>query len=150
MRILHVLDHSIPLQSGYTFRTRAILKEQQALGWETLQVTGPKHNLGESVAAVEEVDGLTFHRSPGEQFFLDKLPFLGQWRVIQVLAKRLMEVASRERPDILHAHSPALNGVAAVRVGKNWEFPLSMRFVVSGKMLRSVMARAAKAVCAID
>ena len=33
MRILHVLDHSIPLHSGYTFRTRSILREQQALGW---------------------------------------------------------------------------------------------------------------------
>ena len=28
MRILHVLDHSIPLHSGYTFRTAAILREQ--------------------------------------------------------------------------------------------------------------------------
>ena len=28
MRILHILDHGLPLQSGYTFRTRAILKSQ--------------------------------------------------------------------------------------------------------------------------
>lgn len=35
MRILHILDHSIPLHSGYTFRTLAILKEQRDLGWET-------------------------------------------------------------------------------------------------------------------
>ncbi|MFL6658660.1 MAG: glycosyltransferase WbuB, partial [Massilia sp.] len=42
MRILHVLDHSIPLHSGYTFRTRSILREQQALGWETFHVTGSK------------------------------------------------------------------------------------------------------------
>ena len=34
MRILHVLDHSIPLHSGYTFRTAAILREQRALGRE--------------------------------------------------------------------------------------------------------------------
>jgi hypothetical protein len=27
-RVLHVLDHSLPLHSGYTFRTRAILKAQ--------------------------------------------------------------------------------------------------------------------------
>jgi len=39
MRILHVLDHSIPLHSGYTFRTLAILREQQRLGWQTLQLT---------------------------------------------------------------------------------------------------------------
>ena len=30
LRVLHVLDHSLPLHSGYTFRTRAILKAQQA------------------------------------------------------------------------------------------------------------------------
>ena len=29
-RILHVLDHSLPLHSGYTFRTRAILKALDA------------------------------------------------------------------------------------------------------------------------
>ena len=34
MRILHVLDHGLPLHSGYTFRTRAILKAQMARGWE--------------------------------------------------------------------------------------------------------------------
>jgi hypothetical protein len=42
MRILHVLDHSLPLHSGYAFRTAAILREQRALGWETLQLTTPR------------------------------------------------------------------------------------------------------------
>ena len=46
MRILHVLDHSIPLQSGYTFRTLAILREQRALGWQTLQLTTPRQARG--------------------------------------------------------------------------------------------------------
>ena len=43
VRILHVLDHSIPMQSGYTFRTRAILREQRRMGWETFHLTSPKH-----------------------------------------------------------------------------------------------------------
>ena len=30
MRILHILDHSIPLHSGYTFRTAALLREAAA------------------------------------------------------------------------------------------------------------------------
>ena len=64
MHVLHVLDHSIPLQSGYTFRTRAILKEQRALGWRTSQITSPKHNQGKAVPVREEVDGLEFYRSP--------------------------------------------------------------------------------------
>ena len=32
LRILHVLDHSLPLHSGYSFRTLAILREQRAEG----------------------------------------------------------------------------------------------------------------------
>jgi hypothetical protein len=55
LRILHVLDHSIPLHSGYTFRTLSILREQRKLGWETFHLTSPKH----TVAAddEEEFDG---------------------------------------------------------------------------------------------
>lgn len=61
MRILHVLDHGLPLQSGYTFRTRAILKAQEARGWQVAAVTGPRH--GVAPDAVESVDGLTFYRT---------------------------------------------------------------------------------------
>lgn len=124
MRVLHVLDHSIPLQSGYTFRTRAILNEQRALGWQTTQVTGPKHNPGQATAAVEEIDGLEFYRCQGTQGLLGKLPVIGQWSVISVLTRRLLEVARMERPDVIHAHSPALNGVAAIRAGRALGLPV--------------------------
>ena len=42
-RILHVLDHSLPTHSGYTFRTRALMKAQVAKGWEVAGVTGVRH-----------------------------------------------------------------------------------------------------------
>jgi hypothetical protein len=61
MRILHVLDHSLPLHSGYTFRTAAILREQRALGWETLQLTTPRQ--GNIHSDVEDADGWRFHRT---------------------------------------------------------------------------------------
>ena len=67
MRVLHVLDHSIPLHSGYTFRTLALLREQRAMGWDTHHITSPKHAAavtGEAAAALEEsVDGWRFHRT---------------------------------------------------------------------------------------
>ena len=124
MRVIHVLDHSIPLQSGYTFRTRAILNEQRALGWQTIQVTGPKHNQGKVVADSEEIDGLEFYRCQQAQGFLANLPVVGQWSVIRVLTQRLIEVAHSERPDVIHAHSPALNGVAAIRAGRVLGLPV--------------------------
>lgn len=124
MRVLHVLDHSIPLQSGYTFRSRAILKAQGARGWTTIQVTSPKHNPGKQVGPEEEVDGLTFHRSSDTSGWFGKLPVVGQWFVIRLLTRRLVEVAREQQPDVIHAHSPALNGVAAVRAGKALGLPV--------------------------
>ena len=62
MRVLHILDHSIPLHSGYTFRTAALLREQRLRGWETFHLTSPKQ--GVCTAADEEIDGLHFFRTP--------------------------------------------------------------------------------------
>ena len=61
-RILHVLDHSLPAHSGYTFRTRALMKAQVAKGWEVAGVTGVRHP--EPGPDGETVDGLTFYRTP--------------------------------------------------------------------------------------
>ena len=61
MRILHILDHSIPLQSGYTFRTCEILEQQRELGWETAHVTSPKQ--GPVAAFKEKVGNLEFYRT---------------------------------------------------------------------------------------
>jgi PEP-CTERM/exosortase A-associated glycosyltransferase len=122
MRILHVLDHSIPLHSGYTFRTRSILREQQALGWETFHVTGSKQ--GATSALEEDVDGLHFYRTPKSASMLAKLPVLNQKEVIDGLTRRLSEIIPLIKPDVLHAHSPSLNAVAALRAGKKFGIPV--------------------------
>jgi PEP-CTERM/exosortase A-associated glycosyltransferase len=119
MRILHILDHSIPLHSGYTFRTAAILREQRARGWETVHLTSPKQ--GPTAAAIEEVDGLRFHRCTcpaGGPKALSEL------RLIGALAKCLERLAGELQPDILHAHSPVLNAAAAILVGRRLGIPV--------------------------
>ena len=122
MRILHVLDHSIPLHSGYTFRTRNILREQRRRGWETVHVTSLKQ--GPCSEPVEEIDGLRFYRTAAPRKAPRWLPWLEPWSVIDSLARRISEVAARENPDILHAHSPALNGLAALRAGRRLGLPV--------------------------
>ena len=63
MRILHVFDHSLPLHSGYTFRSRSILKAQHDRGWQTVHVTGGKHPAtGEEEEPMDCV--FTAHRIP--------------------------------------------------------------------------------------
>ena len=122
MKILHILDHSIPLHSGYTFRTRAILQQQRALGWQTFHLTSIKHIGAEQ--AVEEVNGLSFYRTPQETGFMSRLPIVNQWLVISSLQKRLDEIIPQIKRDIIHAHSPVLNGLAAIKAGKKYNIPV--------------------------
>jgi len=127
MRVLHVLDHSIPLHSGYTFRTRSILREQRALGWETFHVTGSKQHAGDpsTGAMLEETsDGLHFYRTPSTNGAFSKLPVFNQVEVIDGLSKRLAEIIPIVKPDVLHAHSPSLNAIAALRAGKKFGIPV--------------------------
>lgn len=122
MKVLHVFDHSIPLHSGYTFRSRSILKQQHALGIETCHVTSPKH--GNDQAEIEEVDGLKFYRSAPISGVMSKLPVLNQMSYIGPMVKRILDVIAIEKPDIIHAHSPALNGLAALRAGRKSGLPV--------------------------
>lgn len=118
--MLHVLDHSLPLHSGYTFRTRAILKAQQAMGLEVRGVTGLRHG-GEGAGGSETVDDLIFYRTPGQP---GALPLVREWSEVAALAERIVAVAQEWRPDVLHAHSPALCGLAAVRAGRKLGIPV--------------------------
>jgi len=122
MRILHILDHSIPLHSGYTFRTAAILREQRALGWETFHLTSEKQ-VGCKVPE-EEADGLHFYRTSKHQGVMSRLPVLNQIAVMQGLEKKLNEIIPLVKPDILHAHSPVLNALPAIRAGRKFGIPV--------------------------
>ena len=125
-RILHVLDHSLPLHSGYTFRTRAILKAQEADGHEVRAVTGLRQWDGlpgpeTTDPAGEIIDGLHFYRTEGTA---SGGLGLREWREIAALTKTVEAVCETWKPDVLHAHSPALCGTAAARVAKARGIPL--------------------------
>lgn len=122
MRILHILDHSIPLQSGYTFRTLAILKEQRALGWKTFHLTSQKQ--GYCNISEEDIDGWNFYRTPITSGAVTKLSILNQVSIINSLTRRLSEVVKIVRPDILHAHSPVLNALPTLRVARSLNLPI--------------------------
>ena len=122
MKILHILDHSIPLHSGYTFRTKAILEQQRKLGWETYHITSSKH-IG-ATAPIEQTDGFTFYRSKIPKSLFNRLPIVNQWAIVRSLVNRLDEIIPLIKPDILHAHSPALNGYAALIIAKRYHIPL--------------------------
>lgn len=122
MKILHVLDHSIPLHSGYTFRTRSILNQQRELGIETVHVTSPKQ--GHFNTPIETIDGLTFYRTPEPSGFASHIPVWNQVALIKPMYLRILDAINEHKPDIIHAHSPALNGLAALKASKKTGIPL--------------------------
>ena len=122
LRILHVLDHSIPLQSGYTFRTLSILREQRRRGWQTFHLTSPKHHA--ATADEEDIDGWNFYRTRVPAHPLEWLPAAREMRMMRATERRLAEVAGQVRPDVIHAHSPVLNAIPALRVGQRLGIPV--------------------------
>lgn len=122
MKILHVFDHSLPLQDGYSSRSWAILQQQKKMGWTVLPVTGPKQGSAEDNE--ELVGDIRFYRTAGRQSLWERLPLAKQFWVIYLIYKRLLDAAKKLKPDVIHAHSPALNGVAAYFAAKKCGLPL--------------------------
>jgi len=115
MKILHVLDHSLPLHSGYTFRTEAIVREQMRIGWQPYMMTTPKQ--GKCEVLTEDFSDLRFYRTPatGAESLLTQ---------IRLTKHRILELAEEIRPNVIHAHSPVLNALPAISAGKKLNIPV--------------------------
>ena len=124
LTVLHVLDHSLPVHSGYAFRSDAILQTQMRRGWQVSAVTSPKHAESSNGAWTpeERVRGVTYGRTLGCR--RSRLPLISEWRVMAALTRRLAAIARERRPDVLHAHSPILNGLPALWVGRRASIPV--------------------------
>jgi glycogen(starch) synthase len=122
VRVLHVLDHSAPLHSGYVFRTLGILRGQRALGWETVQLTSPKQ--GPAERDDEEAEGLRFFRTRWSARGLARTPVLRELALMRATASRLEQVVRLSEPDVIHAHSPVLNCIPAILVGRRHRIPV--------------------------
>jgi PEP-CTERM/exosortase A-associated glycosyltransferase len=122
MRILHILDHSLPLQSGYVFRTLGIVNQQRALGWEPVMLTSGKHYA--PGPAHERIGDWEFWRTPVPSGVVARLPWLRELKIVSDLDRRLDELFGEVLPEILHAHSPVLNVLPAIRAGRRYGVPV--------------------------
>jgi PEP-CTERM/exosortase A-associated glycosyltransferase len=119
MRILHVFDHSLPLQSGYVTRSLGIVRSQRARGWHTIHVTTPRQ--GAIAAMSETFDGLEFNRTPAVG---TTLPVLRELLEIDATRQRLAQIVQTNKPDVIHAHSPVLNVLPALSVARECDLPV--------------------------
>jgi glycogen(starch) synthase len=126
MKVLHVLERSAPELVGYTVRGSSILNHQRRLGLDPVVVTSPffRNTTGTSTDVIE---GIRHHRSnhiPRPDKAQGRLA--GYWTRMH-MARRyreyVTEIARQERPDVIHAHSSYLNGIAASYASKRLGVP---------------------------
>ena len=124
MKILHILDHSLPLHSGYTFRSQNLFRAQRKMGYDPVILTSPKHeeNWKGDWAEKEEINGFSYYRTGATR----KLPgpMTSEAWLMHVLSRRILKVAQHEKPDVIHAHSPVLNAIPALWAGRKLGVPV--------------------------
>lgn len=123
IRALHILDHSLPVLSGYSTRSHHALRAQRNVGVSPVALTSPKHGSAESDAT--EIDGITYYRTPAPQpSGLRAQPVVAELDLMRRVARRLRDVQRRCASQVLHAHSPVLNGIPALWVGRSLGLPV--------------------------
>ncbi len=114
MRVLHILDHSIPHQSGYVFRTMAIVREQQKTGVKPTLMTTPRQTKSDqhknvSLTSIDHIDGLRIYRAQKKRNLFNRLPFVDEITDMIATYRTSKRYIDEIKPDIIHVHSPVLN-----------------------------------------
>jgi PEP-CTERM/exosortase A-associated glycosyltransferase len=123
LKVLHVLEYSRPNISGYSLRSDAIIRHQRKIGISTNQLTSQRYQ--DFKALKEDVEGVVYQRTQKSTSFLSKIPFINYISHINHLAKRIEKAVLKDKPDIIQTHSPMFNALAAVRVGKKYNIPVT-------------------------
>ncbi len=122
MRVLHVLNHGLPTQDGYVYRTHGLLEGQRAHGMETFHLTSPRHE-HPAPQPIEDVEGWQFFRT-FDQRMHPRLPLFRELMEMRATKARISEIVRKVRPDIIQAHSPILNGYPALWAARQEGIPL--------------------------
>lgn len=121
------MDHSLPVQDGYSFRSLNILKSEKEAGLVPVAVTSSRHEASldsrTTLSDREQVEGLIFYRSG--KLSWNAPPILREVWTMRLLHKRLLQVMDTERPKLLHVHSPVLNVLPALFAAKKQNIPIA-------------------------
>lgn len=120
MRVLHVLHTSVPSPpSGYAIRSDYIMRFQRRMGMQPAAVTSSQHPNGETL--LEVYDGFAFWRTAALE---QELPMaLREAELIRRLTARVKTAIREYSPAVVHAHSPMLCGIPALRAARSFGLP---------------------------
>ncbi len=167
MKVLHVMDHSLPRGDGYSIRAKYLVEAQARAGDEVVVLTGPAHG---PETAPEIIAGVRYERTWFSSLERAVARCGGKHLVFQsALARRIEEILAAGQFDLIHGHTPATVARPALAAARRyglpfvyekrnlWEESARVRGRLAGRWPFIAMARAldrrvtqqAGAVCAI-
>ena len=124
MKILHVLNYSLPQLNGYTIRSKYIVDFQKALGMEPIVVTSTRQKIGNPDIQKETIyDTPYFRTNMPVRNLSSNLPYIREFSSTARLRSKIDEIVQNYNPSVIHAHSPSLCGLAASKVCKKLDIP---------------------------
>ena len=126
--VLHVLDHSWPVLSGYSVRSRNLITSQHRLGYSITALTSPLHQLDDATATDVTLDEVTYARTPlrgglATSAITKRWPIVREYEVVRLLREQILKMIARDRVQVVYAHSPALCGLAALQAARKAGVP---------------------------
>ncbi len=126
MKVLHVLNHSVPWNDGYAIRSKHIVDFQKKIGISPIVVTSPRHE-PEISSMCELFNDIPYYRTVFKNSSLErlqcKLPIFKEYVTISHIEKKIIEIVEKEKTDIIHSHSPIFCGLPAMWVAKRYNIP---------------------------
>ncbi len=120
MRVLHVLDHSLPEVSGYSIRSHNVLRTQRAVGIDAIALARSSHV---TRLTEDSIDGVPYIWLPSGSKNGPSTLRSSVSRMARV-ARQLRGEVSRCEVAVLHAHTPSLNGIPALWVARRSGVPV--------------------------
>jgi len=113
---------------GYSLRSRSLISAQSALGFHPCALTSPLHQQDDPKASDLVLDGIRYLRTPAEnglraRAIRKRWPIIRELSVTSLLRNRILSVAKEQTFDVVHAHSPALCGLAAAQAARTMGVP---------------------------
>jgi len=134
VKILNVLDISIPITIGYTTRARYLVNSLKKMDLDPAVITSFRQEEAENCFVKtqelpeESHNDISYYRSVtfgiNSIRIAKNIPFLRELCEIIAFARNITVIVRRIKPDILHAHSPILVGFAALRAAKKNNLPI--------------------------
>jgi PEP-CTERM/exosortase A-associated glycosyltransferase len=120
VRVLHVLDHSLPEVSGYSIRSHSVLRAQRALGIDATAVAQSSRVMH---ITEEAIDGVPYVWLPSGSH-AGRATVQSSLRRMARLARFLSVAVRQHHIALLHAHTPSLNGIPALWAANRRGVPL--------------------------